>query len=291
SAKNGVLHYVIFGVELVKIWYFNDSTLNLVKPEFNVNKLIKIEGIGTIDVPNDFYDYCDEVRYSGYLNGDNVAIKKQVNSASGVLNDKLSSQLYEYTSNCTELPGSPVTINLTQLKKVSFPNLTTINISSGTNGLSGCTLLEEMYMPKLTTIYGNTYQDPRRGAFYNVKTVTIPESVDSIGRYSFHTNVKVILNCKNATAIADDAFYNAPTESFVMCSDWGASFNASVAAANWTLQQFIDFLNDSLRDMTLTNQTRTLTIPSARLTELQADTDGAAAIAAANAKGWTIGGA
>ena len=76
-----------------------------------------------------------------------------------------------------------------------------------------------------------------------------------------------------------------------MCSDWAASINIKISAANWSIQNFIDLMTNKLRDMTATEETRTLTIPSAMLTAMQADTDGLAAIEAATDKGWTIGGA
>ncbi|MBQ7596937.1 MAG: hypothetical protein IJU45_09760 [Clostridia bacterium] len=280
------------GIEVVKIWYFNTTTLTLVKPDFHVIAANTKEINGTVNLSNDFYDYCDEVIYTGALDGNRLGIKKQKNLAGGDFNDNLSSQLFEYESNCTAIPGNKGLMNLSYLKKAKFPYLTTIStIASTANGFVNCVNLTELEFPNLTTINDLTAGSAvDRSVFYNVPTVVIPESVMYLGRYAFMLNNSVVLNCKNATTIHDDAFVDVPTN-FTMCSDWGVSVNIKKGAGNWIMADFIDLLNNKLRDMTLTNETRTLTIPSAMLTSLQADTDGAAAIAAATAKGWTIGGA
>lgn len=159
--------------------------------------------------------------------------------------------------------------------------------------------------------------------FYNWMSVPIiiPETVKNIGKYLIgatnnqngYNNV-VIMKCKNANPIIDTNWITvAPTQVFSLCLDWGASIylvKACTTTNGWNVDGWINFFTgktsgvDNLRDWTLeanggyTTATaidngymRELTIPSAMLTTLQADTEGAAAIAEANRKLWRITGA
>lgn len=277
------------GIEIVKIWYFENEGNQLTLQKLQINTIkTSLKTISAAPLlSTDFYDYIDEIEYDTIPPAVPILVKKQKNLSS-VTDDKVSPQVIEYENQCTSYYSSML-CNKTLLKYVRFPNLITIQYSQGNdNFLKYCESVDEIYFPKLQTIGGAS--GVSACPFHHVKKVVVPETVLSIGATSFHANGEIVLNCKNAASIANNAFYTAPNI-FTMCTDWGASINIATAAAGWSKLQFIDLFNNKLRDMTLSNETRTLTIPSAKLTELQADTDGAAAIASANAKGWTIGGA
>ncbi len=277
------------GIEIVKIWYFENegNRLTLQKLQINTIKAILKTISAAPLLSNDFYDYIDEIEYDTIPPAVPKLVKKQKNLGS-VTNDNISSQVVEYENQCTSYLSNML-CSRTLLKYVRFPNLITITYSSNSdNFLKYCESADEIYFPKLQTIGGAGTLSAC--PFHHVPKIIVPETVLSIGATSFYANNEVVLNCKNASSIANNAFYNTPNI-FTICTDWGASINISTAANGWSKQQFIDLFNNKLRDMTLSNETRTLTIPGVKLTELQSDTDGAAAIAAANAKGWTIGGA
>ena len=228
------------GIELVKIWYFNNSTLNLDKPDFKVISVNKKSGTGTISLPNDFYDYVDYVEYNGTLNGAVLCIKKQINNSNVNFSDTVfSPQLNGYESNCENMPANTGPHNLTMLQSIKFPELKSIGVGNDLSGFTGCTNLTEMYFPKLESIAGMTTTYPPRAPFYHVDTVTIPESVKEIGKWAFVGNKKVVLNCKEATDIKDDAFHpQEPPNEFAMCSEWEATMNIATAASGWVPERF-----------------------------------------------------
>lgn len=278
------------GVELVKIWYFeNEGSLSLQKLGFTVMKIIEKTVSATPSLSNDFYDYADDIEYDTAPAVVPLAVRKQKNYTGGTLSDNVSAQVEEYESYCTTIPNQYAAIlrSNTNVKKVRFPYLTTIAGGGSDGFFKGCTSLTDFYFPMLETITG--VSSNASAPFHSVPKVTLPESVQTVGSRVFYSTGEIILNCKDAASIDTNFCYNTPYQSFTMCSDWAASINIATAAANWSMQQYIDFMTDNLRDMTLTSETRTLVIPAAMLTSLQADTDGAAAITAANAKGWTIG--
>ena len=267
------------GIEVVKIWYFANDVISLTSAPDYFIIATSLKGISSSSGVNVEYYYVSQLyNYSINL----ISVREMVR---------------KFYSEITSLPGNYLTKegNGTHyyLKEAILPELITINqgTSSVQGGFNSCTSLTNIYFPKLINILGSSLNNSYGCPFFQVPNITLPETVMQIGYWSFQNNKNIHLLCKNATNINDGWCQTTPTESFTMCSDWGASINIAIAAANWSLENFIDLLNNKLRDMTLTNETRTLTIPSAKLTALQEDTDGAVALTAAAEKGWTIGGA
>ena len=186
--------------------------------------------------------------------------------------------------HCRTLTGSfgISIVPTSNIMTMRFPDLQTLNSAT-------CffNVMSNVSFDKLETITGSANYAADKAAFFRMISVILPETVDTITGNLFSQNSAIDLRCKNASSIDSRFCTGAPT-AFTMCGDWGASINIATAAANWTMPQFIDLLTNKLRDMTQAGETRTLQIPSAMLTALTNDTDGAAAIAVANQKGWTV---
>ena len=283
------------GIEFIKVWFFeNNGSLSPKKPDGIVTKIISKTKSATPDLSNDFFDYVNEIAYDTIPAKAPIAVEKQHNLSTVSGSDFVSAAVKEYSCNAANLSSVyTALINNTSVKKVSFPFLTKIdtppNYFNSARFFSGCTNLEDFDFPSLSRIENTLIA--ATCPFYGVKSLTLPESVSYVGKWTINAAGKVHLKCKDAE-FNNDWFYQNPPSRFTMCSDWGASINISKIAVNaWMLSDYIDLMTNKLRDMTATEETRTLTIPSAMLTSLQADTDGLAAIEAATDKGWTIGGA
>ena len=280
------------GIEFVKIWFFEkDGSLSLTESfEYDVNEIQCVYKSAVPVIPNSYFDvpsvYVNFVPANLTVSNAVKKITYETNST-GII---IPNSAKEATYYCTELSSNDL-VNKTNLKKLNLPMLEVITADS--NGFSGCTNLKEINYPKLRRIENHTYSS---STFKNVPQVVLPESLQYVGNECISTGTKrLTLNCKNAQIDGGWA-YNATyqgnrTEYFEMCSDWGASIPIQNVSMSWVLADYIDLLTNKLRDMTATEETRTLTIPSAMLTAMQADTDGLAAIEAATDKGWTIGGA
>ena len=283
------------GIEFIKVWFFEkDGSLSPKKPGGTVTKIISKTKSATPDLSNDFFDYVNEIAYDTIPAKAPIAVEKQHNLSTVSGSDYVSAAVKEYSCNAANLSSVyTALINNTSVKKVSFPFLTKIdtppNYFNSARFFSGCTNLEDFDFPSLSRIENTLIA--ATCPFYGVKSLTLPESVSYVGKWTIYAAGKVHLKCKDAE-FNNDWFYQNPPSRFTMCSDWGASINISKIAVNaWMLSDYIDLMTNKLRDMTATEETRTLTIPSAMLTAMQADTDGLAAIEAATDKGWTIGGA
>lgn len=278
------------GIEVVKIWYFQNGENQLTLQEsFDYDPFVLwLKNKSTLNISDDYLNTQTVIVEGSSTVSANSLIKKieYPGNTTGIV---IPASAKSVKSNMTTLALN-VFANKTSLQEVILPELTVIAgsvVGQNRNGFYGCSGLKRISFPKLQRIEDGTDYSY---AFGSVISVELPDSTEYVGRYAFANNQSIVLNCPEAE-FNDLWCYRAPN-SFTMCSDWAASINISRAAAvNWSIQNFIDLMTNKLRDMTLTEETRTLTIPSAMLTAMQADTDGLAAIEAATDKGWTIGGA
>lgn len=277
------------GIEVVKIWYFQNGESQLTLQEsFDYDPFVLwLKNKSNVNISDDYLNTQTVIVEGSSTVPANSLIKKieYPGNTTGIV---IPASAKSVKSNMTTLALN-VFVNKTSLQEVILPELTVIagNVwGNNNNGFMGCSSLKKISFPKLQRVEDGVDWSY---AFGLVISVELPESVEYVGRYAFANNQSIVLNCPEAE-FNDLWCYRAPN-SFTMCSDWAASINIKIAAANWSMQNFIDLMINQLRDMTLTEETRTLTIPSAMLTAMQADTDGLAAIEAATDKGWTIGGA
>ena len=291
------------GLEIVKIWFFekNDITLTLARePDFyGYNALIIKEKSLTPSI-NARYINVTNYTTEDYLNTVNNQPFKRLNL---ITNNQTVPQNYKISAACeflycnatklgdTSTPYATFT-NISSLKRLKFPFLKTLtgqhSSSKGFTNNPNLSVYKED-IPALETT-GTSNGGTSALYFYNSKLLELPETVKEIGTGLCSGITTVRLFCKNATSI-HDAWYTSASVSptnFYMCSDWGASINIATAAANWVMADYIDLLNNKLRDMSEVEGTHSLKVPSAMLTALQADEDGTAALTAATTKGWTI---
>ena len=295
------------GAELVNVWYFGTPHVRL--PEAQNTQLVTVilrQRTSIFDASSDTVG-CSFVSQSYYCYVPTVIFDvcrayspKAVNTVyqTGLSTFIVTGESENHITNnvfITNAESVTVTVNyqshITWLHDAYhtfiFPELKTITINSGADGFianRGENTPVVIEMPVLERVVCNSN---RAFAPTGATTITLPESVvllsGKIFGYTYHIN----LECKNAEFQASNWCTSAPAM-FTMCGDWGASINIATAAASWTMAQFMDLLMNKLRDMTLTEETRTLNIPSAILTDLSNDADGAAAITAATQKGWTV---
>lgn len=293
------------GTEIVNIWYFEKESRLALNQEcgFNIVETRILNKLSPIEIDDSYYLYADELFLDGYT----TALKPTARKLTIKNQAELSQQIPDYAV-CVESDAISLSTLNTQiaakdtLKYLSLPELKQTAYSTGMLPAFGKNAFDAATMskfnviidfPKLKKIFDVT--DIKRSTFNGIKMVILPESVEEIGLYCFCNNETVILNCKNATKIHDKwcslagiDVKSAPTN-FVMCEDWGASINISIAAMNWKAEDYINLFENKLRNMG--SETRNITIPSAMLISLQNDPDGSAAISVANGKGWTVGGA
>lgn len=278
------------GIEIVKVWYFESGgALTLERPAADILAVSMKTASVTPSLSSDFFDYAGEVTANTNLPVKPLGVRKHVFTSATEPNLNVADLAFEIVSSCETLTNNKTAFwRRASLKKVSLPCLKNLllNDFNDYSVFDGCTGLTDLSFPVLEKI--GSKSQAGRAVFNQVARVVIPATLTEMGSYACYQNKIISLNCKNATSINDSWCDSAPSESFTMCSDWGATINIATAAANWTMADFIGLMTVKLRDMTLTSETRTLKIPSAMLTAMQADTDGTAAITAATNKGWTI---
>lgn len=296
------------GIEVVKIWYFQNGESQLTLQE-NFDYIIisaNVRQIETVNINASYLNYLNLITIDGGFVPSAKSIIKTVVDNYGI-NARLPKSVETYYSTRLQTGGSKnentIFTNLDttyKIKTVYLPELETISSTSFWQNQ----VIENIYCPKLKTIANSMWNADYYAPFSNCPNLifTIPNSCEVIsvsvsvnGNSScFYESIKgIILDCKDAV-ISDLWCQSLSSISiFEMCSDWGASINISKPAglAKWSMTKYIDLMTNKLRDMTVTEKTRTLTIPLAMLTAMQADTDGLAAIEAATDKSWTIGGA
>lgn len=223
------------GIEIVKIWYFEkDNTLELNRISGFVNEIIVNNSGTSATFSSDFFDYANEIISNAPIPYTPIGVRKQ-KFTDVTASHRVSSVIEEYESNAINLPNGWESLYSRQmLKKAVFPNLTSISNNTSTRRFfNDCIRLIDLSFPLLEYIGDSTYY-----YFSGVHTLTLPESLLTIGGIITTNNKNIILNCKNATSIADNWCSSAPTESFVMCADWGASINIAVAASGWAPERF-----------------------------------------------------
>ena len=272
------------GYEIVNVWVFenNDAPKLNDTPTFNISEL-DVRNIAQTPVVGDQYkNYAMAIKvYNFEISG--LATRKLVSNGTETFNQqKVSSVIEEVESDCVTFSESNTTlINKTNLTKIDFPNLTTIKTKNNTSGfLSGCSSLVCNF-PKLKTIgsVNNSWHSP----FSSVKEVILPQGLVYIGKYAVCDNKVLILNCNKAT-FDTNWCYNAPSVNFIMCDDWQASINISVAAKNYTVDWFIDLFTNKLADMTGQDAPQ-INIPLAIFEALSPEQ-----LAIAQNKNWTVTG-
>lgn len=223
------------GIEVVKIWYFEkDNTLELNRISGFVNEIIVNNSGTSATFSSDFFDYANEIISNAPIPYTPIGVRKQ-KFTDATASHRVSSVIEVYESNAINLPNGWESLYSRQmLKKAVFPNLTSISNNSSTRRFfNDCISLIDLSFPLLEYIGDSTYY-----YFGGVHTLTLPESLLTIGGKITTNNKNIILNCKNATSISDNWCNSAPTESFVMCADWGASINIAVAASGWAPERF-----------------------------------------------------
>lgn len=286
------------GYEVVNVWCFQDDgavapELND-KPTFNITEL-DVRNMATTPVVGNNYKNNTLIIKSYNLNVCGSVTKKLTANGSETFNlntNNAFTLLEEVESDCVTFPGSGATSPLngkTNLKKVIFPNLTTIqagNSSGGTSFLSGCTNTElEIYFPKLKTINSFTGATKAGGAFGNVKNVTLPPNVTYVGSYNMYGNQTITLEC-NKASFHTNWCSTTPTVNFTMYDDWKASINIAVAAKNHTIDWFVDLFENKLA--TVEAGSKEISIPIA-IYDAMSDTEDCP-IDIAEVKGWIVGG-
>ena len=284
------------GYEVVNVWVFEDNySLELNdEPTFSINEL-NVKNIATAPVVGNNYKNNTLIIKSYNLNVCGTGTKKLVTNGSETFNLNTNNSftlLEEVESDCITFPGSGQSsplYNKTNLKKVVFPNLQTIqggNSSGGVTFLAGCSNVKlEIYFPKLRTISNHNGSTKTNGAFGSVKNVTLPPSVISVGGNNFSNNQTITLNC-NKASFNTNWCIDVPKVNFTMCEDWQASINIAVAAKNHTLDWFIDLFTNKLAEVT--PGSKEINIPIA-IYDAMSDSE-EDYIAIAENKGWIIGG-
>lgn len=230
--------------------------------------------------PTDHNSYIQDINYKST---GTALLKYKIGSTR-----KITSDLRAITRQIASIEISEST---NFLEELSFPDLKTISSMNTTTLFWKNNLPRtKIKMPRIESIEGFDY-DPQI-LFRGYVDVEIPESCMSIQRSIFergdnaNKNPSVSLKNKDAT-FSDNWYYNDNTSgAFEMCNDWGATINISKAAYSWGIEKFQDLIQNKLRDMTLTNETRQLTIPTTAYNSLS-DED----FSIAEDKGWTLQGA
>ena len=178
------------GIELVKIWYFQneDSTLTLSKLDVVGLKAITRTVNGTPPVlSGDFYDYIREIEYDVNITQVPHGVQKQRCNVGGEFNDYVSESCEEYYNSCISLPVYFTRfLNRSNLKILKLPYVETIPVtpnatSSASYGFGGCTALERTEFDSLTLIDGNSQA---YGVWFSkVGTITLPESLTELKKY------------------------------------------------------------------------------------------------------------
>lgn len=305
------------GVALVRCWLFAHDTLEFVtlsdETSLCVVEYVEKNGVSdSVTVTNrDWYAYAQRSVYNRST-GIPRAFTLRTNSYNttsinankivelfGVISDntdydfgKISAQTF--INHCTSFSGrfgnDAIGWNNPMLKLIYFPDVITVT------GTCFKLIKSNVIFEKLQTISqgGTKNYNADRAACYQMKSVVLPETVQTISGNIFSGNELVVLNCKNATSIDPYFCTGAPT-TFMMCGDWRATINLAVAAANWMPAQFIDLMENKLCDWTAEENggytfaddgyQRAITIPSEKLASIPSET-----IAAATAKLWDVTG-
>lgn len=185
---------------------------------------------------------------------------------------------------------------LTDLKYVDFSMLegystatTGISNLAFIDGVSASTLITaELNFPMLKTM------NMLSSGCYLVKyaaNFTVPASFESIvgatsNRGFLHTITnRLTLNCIDCESLPTYWYAGVAPAELVIADNWACSADFSVCTpTSWTKTEYISIFTNKLRDMTLTDETRQLKIPTAIYDSL---TDEEFEIA--EDKGWTIG--
>lgn len=312
------------GVELVKIWYFeNNAEIELKKLNFSVLRCKEItKRDKSPNLTSDFYDYIPYIEYDTPMTAAPISVRSQKCNATDTFRDYLSDNIEEYYNACVSISASESRMaNKPSLKKISLPNITSLpyNQYAGDTtvwGFRNNTGLIETNFDSLNQTTGNGAAYP--AFFRNVGIITLPSTVTKVANITFYAPVKgIILNCNKAVfgSNAKNWYYGTGyPEKFEMCNDWQTSIDISVVSLSWAPEDYSKYIpsklgnvgyvsrsnNDGNADYDATTDTYTpntagtgayntahfITIPTARLAVLPQE-----AIDDAFAKGFEIRGA
>lgn len=233
------------GVEYIKIWYFRTNGTLTLPDDFNY-KIVKLfimnQGDGlrlpmsyVIDTPT----VISNTNNVTTPNNENVFTHSNsiVHAVTDVsFTDELNAGVayahsIKYLNSGVEtLPRGALSAQQ-YLLSVNLPNLLTIEGRSGAlaPGFYNSSKIESISFPKLVTINdGDIGAEP----FYNIPNVTLPATVQYVGKCAIRGNQKVVLNCKDAVFNVQRWSVGAPSVEFTMCSDWGADIDIHEAATS-----------------------------------------------------------
>lgn len=278
--------------ELVSVWVFDvvgGFTVNLsTQPTFTPHE-IDIRAFGTPPTINsDYYLYAQYIKTHNYTLP--VAPKAcrvmEINGVSNFIDttQKISSIAQEVKSNCTKFTSN-VLKSAYNLKKLSLPECKELNVNGRTGGLIDGSQLTQYEWGKLKTLIGGSSAGTN-ALFLNAHTVVIPNTVETMSGIICRLNNTIKLECNKAKSISTNWCFATPTN-FIMCENWDATINISVAAGDWTADRFVDLftnlLVDHIEDVTQATL-KYITIPASIYDQLYDD----GTIDIALNKGWMI---
>lgn len=192
--------------------------------------------------------------------------------------------------------GTKLVNKLTELKSVDFINLESYSAAQPSvanlvfiDGLNVSTLLNaDLNFPALKNVTINS-----SGCYFAraVTNFTVPSTLESINNlagnrgFLYGITNRLTLNCIDCESLPTYWYAGVAPAELVIADNWACSADFSVCTpTSWTKTEYISIFTNKLRDMTLTDETRQLKIPTAIYDSL---TDEEFEIA--EDKGWTIG--
>ena len=177
----------------------------------------------------------------------------------------------EVYSDCVIFTSDKLKSNA-HIEKISLPEC--VELGATSNILQSLKAMQTWEFGKLTKITGGS--SLASGCpFRSVNTVLIPNTVKTITNVICGENTTVKMECNNAVSISSNwcAGSSAPTN-FTMAKDWDCTVNISIAAGNWSKDQFKDLFYNYLKPVDPNGGTaaaRQIQIPAEMFDKLDAE--------------------
>lgn len=292
-------------VEFVTVWYFsNNGALNFAENNLNMLQVCVYDNeadSSELSVSPSNLMMLKELICRNYTPPSSYRAEKVIsekNYGNVFTSYNLQSGTKHFTSDAKFINYNTTKLvhKLTDLKSVDFPLLESYSVATtGTSnlifidGLNSSTLITaELNFPMLKTV------NVASSGCYFVRCAgnfTVPASFESVfgvssGRgFLYSITNKLTLNCINCESLPTYWYAGTAPVELEIADNWACSADFSVCTpVSWTKTEYISIFTNKLRDMTLTDETRQLKIPSAIYDSL---TDEEFEIA--EDKGWTIG--